>query len=185
MRDLLRCAEEVPEVMTRLDKAANWVTIVAGIVVTCAVAYRFLPAADARGLPAKTSYAVDEPLKTGTQIDYARAAHTLLLTVDPKCGVCTSNMPFFRTLAEQARTSTTRLVVIGKDSVDVLRGYLHEHGLDNVEIATMSLSDLRVRAVPTMLLADDRGRFKKVWIGGLMPEAQAALLSQVKAGWRE
>jgi peroxiredoxin len=117
-------------------------------------------------------------------VDYSRTNHTLLVAVDPNCGICTGSMPFFKRLIEQSKDTGTQVVVIGKYSVDELNQYLGKHDVKDVKVVSVSLRDIKVSSVPTMLLADQRGRFAKMWVGGIADAEQEELLNELKRGWQ-
>jgi protein-disulfide isomerase-like protein with CxxC motif len=165
---------------SRLDRAANLVTITVGIAVTIALAAKLFT-------PSRTDfpqYKVGDKMNTGRLVDYSRANHTLLLVVDPTCGICTGSMPFYSRLVAAIQDSKTRLVVLGKDPRQVLEKYLKEHGIEGVETQQIALADVKVRGVPALFLADGAGQFRQMWMGGLQPGAQDSILASVKADWR-
>jgi hypothetical protein len=166
-----------------LDKVANVVTIIAGLAVSGTLAIRAITPAPGPPDP-RPNFSVGERLSGDVRIDYSRKPYTIVLAVDPACAICTGNMPFFKRMIEQSRDSATRVVVVGKDSVDRLTKYLGDHEIADVEVISTPLKVLKITAVPTMVLADRDGRFAEAWVGGLPPPTQEQLLTQMRNGWK-
>jgi hypothetical protein len=107
------------------------------------------------------------PLK---DINWAGNKNTLVLGLQTTCHFCTESGPFFQKLAAAA-SGSTRIVAVLPQTVDQSKEYLSKLGVHVDEIRSAPLSSINVSGTPTMMLVNDKGVVRNVWVGKL-PEAQ-------------
>jgi hypothetical protein len=108
---------------------------------------------------------------------------TLLLGLHVDCVHCEADMPFYRRLFSLERTGGTKVHIIAaypdpRDQVteDILR-YLGKVPF----WPSVSSDALRIRATPTLLMIDQTGTVRHVWVGELS-EAQEEVINNMPVG---
>lgn len=92
---------------------------------------------------------------------------TLLMVLQKGCRYCEESAPFYRKLHDGRAGYTPRmLAVIPGEAVDTAR-YLSAQGVLTDGIINVSLREVNVSATPTLLLIDETGHIKNVWVGKL------------------
>lgn len=115
------------------------------------------------------------PLK---DINWAGRTETLVLGLQTTCHFCTESAPFFQKLVS-AGSGRVEIVAVLPQSVDDSTKYLSKLRVHVDEIRSASLSSIGVIGTPTMMLVDDKGLVRKVWVGKLPDERQAEVLAAI------
>lgn len=115
------------------------------------------------------------PLK---DINWATNKNTLVLGLQTTCHFCTESAPFFQKLAAAA-SGSTRIVAVLPQTIEESKQYLFKLGVHVDEIRTAPLSSINVSGTPTMMLVNDKGVVKNVWVGKLPEERQTEVLSAI------
>lgn len=100
-------------------------------------------------------------------VDWQKNGNTLVMVLQKGCRFCEESAPFYRRLHDQRSGSQPRMMaVIPGDKAENVR-YLSDHGVLADDVIDTSLEEIKVDATPTVLLVDQSGRVKGVWIGKL------------------
>ena len=152
-----------------------------GVSVAFQLAERFGADVPGGSQTAQLSYREGETLPAIDGYSFKDAEATLVLAVRSTCKYCTESMPFYTRLNDSLKQTgrATRLVAVSTDSVDVLKEYFDKHGLAPELLRTVSEKDLKIAGTPTLILADANGVVKKIWVGLLNAEREAAVISAV------
>lgn len=103
---------------------------------------------------------------------------TLLMVLQKGCRYCEESVPFYRKLYDQRTGTQPRiLAVIPGEHGDTDR-YLCDQGVLTDGIINVSLDDVKVSATPTLLLVDQSGHLKSVWIGKLDENRQKEVMQR-------
>lgn len=113
-------------------------------------------------------------------VNWARNKSTLVLGLQTTCHFCTDSSPFFQKLPAAA-AGKTKIVAVLPQSIVESREYLSKLGIRVDDIRSAPLASIGVGGTPTMLLVDDKGIVKSVWIGKLPDERQTEVLSAIAA----
>jgi rhodanese-related sulfurtransferase/peroxiredoxin len=97
---------------------------------------------------------------------------TLVFFLKKDCAFCTSSAPFYRQLIGEAVKRGVKLLAIVPHSVEEGQGYLKTLNLPIDNVQTGELSAYKVPGTPTLLLVDNTGKVKSVWIGGVSPDRE-------------
>lgn len=115
-------------------------------------------------------------------IDFSTGRGTLLLFASSRCRYCTDSMPFYRKLATIPTSENQwRFVVVGREPAEILQGYVQSHALTSVKIISIAPGVVRVRATPTLILVDTRGRVVREWRGQLQPRQEEEVIGAIRA----
>jgi hypothetical protein len=111
-----------------------------------------------------------------------RFERVLFLVVKTDCGFCDLSTPFYRLLQSKHEVGglSVELVGVFPDPQTAVEKWLHAHRLDLRTLTGASLASiLRVKRVPTLILADSTGRVIDVWTGRLAAEQREEVLRRV------
>ncbi len=117
-------------------------------------------------------------LKTGTKLpligtDWNKNSKTLLIALSTNCRFCTASQPFYKNLFQQkSAQGNFGVVVIAPQSIDEARQYLSKSGIEADDVRQSALSEINVKATPTLVLLDNTGAIVNSWVGKLSPEKE-------------
>ena len=114
-------------------------------------------------------------------IDWSKSDQTLLLGVSTTCHYCSESAPFYQKLVrEVADNRNTRIMAYLPQSVAEGQKYLGDLKVPINEIYQGQLSSIGVSGTPTLILVNNKGIVKNVWLGKLPPEQEADVLTKTK-----
>ncbi|HEX8847743.1 MAG TPA: rhodanese-like domain-containing protein [Pyrinomonadaceae bacterium] len=105
-------------------------------------------------------------------VNWEENRKTLVFFLKKDCPYCTSSAPFYRQLIEEASKRGVRLLAIVPHSVEEGRDYIKSLGLPIENIQSGSLTSYRIPGTPTVLLVDNTGKVRSVWVGGVSPDRE-------------
>ncbi|MDR7498079.1 MAG: hypothetical protein QN174_14120 [Armatimonadota bacterium] len=111
-----------------------------------------------------------EPFAAVPGLRFDAAPVTFIVWVRSTCRYCTESMGFYRRLVAGSRRA--RVVVLGAEPVETLRGYLDEHGVVPDAVVSVGAAAVRLPVTPMLVLVDSGGVVRKVWRGKLTSEAE-------------
>jgi thioredoxin-related protein len=169
------------EVFKKIEAAAN-IAIIALVVLFGWTVFRgnfgASPAVSATAQASGPKVGMDlsqTPLK---DVDWTANKNTLVLGLQTTCHYCTESGPFFQKLA-LAASGSTKIVAVLPQSIEQSKEYLSKLGVRVDEVRTAPLSSISVSGTPTMMLVDEKGVVKNVWVGKLPDEQQSQVLSAI------
>lgn len=109
--------------------------------------------------------------------DWAKNGQTLILALSNTCHFCSESAPFYKRLA--SNHTSTKLIAALPQTVDKGEKYLNELGVDVDEVRQTSLDSVGVGGTPTLLLIDNTGTVKDIWVGRLPAEQEAQVLKRL------
>jgi rhodanese-related sulfurtransferase/peroxiredoxin len=105
-------------------------------------------------------------------VNWEENKKTLVFFLKKDCVYCTSAAPFYRHLIEEALRQNIKLLGIVPDSVEEGHAYIKSLGLPIENIQSGSLANYKIPVTPTVLLLDNTGTVRSVWIGGVPRERE-------------
>jgi hypothetical protein len=108
---------------------------------------------------------------------------SLVLFLRSTCGVCLTSEPGLQALVAAARASRRGIAVVGFDHDQGIRGYAARLGVtggDVIVLARDRFASLRLKAVPTVLLVDEKNVVRAEHVGLLTTERVAELTTSVR-----
>jgi thioredoxin-related protein len=112
------------------------------------------------------------------RVDFGQRGKTLLIVISPTCHFCRDSEPFYRQLAETAGLKTHLLAVLPVPQSEA-ETYVHASISPSLESMSAPLSQVNVRATPTLLLVNSRGKVEKAWVGKLDDASQKQVQSEL------
>jgi len=167
------------ELNRKAEVLANASTIIVAVLMSVGLVKSFIlrPAGTAR-LPEAV---VGGSLKRALPIDYKKNRGTLILAISTHCHFCAESVPFFQRIRERVGDKIVTAVVL-PETVEEGQKYLAERQVRATEVRQVSLAGLGVSGTPTILLVDDSGIIRNIWVGKLDASGQDKVLS-ILAGW--
>jgi len=108
-------------------------------------------------------------------VKYDDAQATLVLYVRSTCHYCSASMPFYRSISERlGRAARIKLVAVSDEEPGILTDYLNANGL-RVDVPVQFQG--RSRGTPTVVLVDNAGRVRNVWIGQQPKEGEQRVMA--------
>jgi hypothetical protein len=154
-----------------VQRAADVVTVVVGLLVLAIVVPPFLAGDDGPTVPIDVRLDID--------VDFASHSRTLVMALDSECVFCAESMPFYRRLVGIAGPGV-QIVIAAMPSDTGIEAYLASEGLKPDGIVFVSDEDvLPVSATPTLLLADADGVVTHAWVGLLSASGEAEVITQI------
>ncbi len=112
-------------------------------------------------------------------IEYKTHSRTLILALDKDCVYCERSVGFYKRLLDLQVTNTQFVAVLSNDAWDA-KQYLRKEGLERLpHLANIPLGQLKITALPTLILVDRFGRVLESWSGELDDERQGQVVKAV------
>lgn len=112
------------------------------------------------------------------KVDWKQSSQTLVLAVSSTCHFCSESAPFYKTLA--SNKGDTRIVAVLPQSVEEGRKYLNKLGVAVDDIRQVRLNEIGVSGTPSLVLVDNSGVVKNLWLGKLSVEKERIVLDAVR-----
>jgi hypothetical protein len=120
-----------------------------------------------------------------TGIDWGENNRTLLLVLSSACKPCKENAPFYKRIIEELRSiQDVRLVAVFPQELtqDVIPGkkYIEDMGLAIDEVKQVTPGSVGVPGFPALVLVDNTGTAKNVWVGRLSVDKEIEVIDALK-----
>ena len=163
--------------MSRLEGAAY-----VSIIVVCAVALYSLisPRFDRPSrirAEASESALVGKPVHLGG-IPWAESHTALVLAITSQCPYCLRSLPLYRRLDRLARDGKqgVSLFVVSPEPTETIQTFLSDEQIKPLKVLHSSLAALGVQATPTLLIIDQSGIVRRVFVGQLNEQREGQLM---------
>ncbi|MBZ5494002.1 MAG: redoxin domain-containing protein [Acidobacteriia bacterium] len=112
-------------------------------------------------------------------VNWKANGKTLVLALSTNCHFCTESAPFYRQLVKAAEEKNVRTVAVFPQSPLEATSYLAAKAVKVDLVQQSPLPDIQVSGTPTVLLVNENGEVKAVWIGKLQAEREKDLLGRL------
>ena len=113
-------------------------------------------------------------------VEWGRGGRTLVLALSTGCHFCTESAPFYQRLAaEVSKRGGARLIAVVPQTAEEGHKYLENLGVAIDDVRQSPLNAFGVNGTPTLILVDEGGVAKRVWVGKLPEAAQADVIAQL------
>jgi thioredoxin-related protein len=114
-------------------------------------------------------------------VDWAQNRRTLVAVLSTTCRYCTESASLYQQIAaERSKRDDVKTIALFPQPVADAQQYLSRLGVTVDEIKQVEPSAVNVRGTPTLLMVDETGTVKKVWVGKLPPDKEAEVLTQLR-----
>jgi len=176
---LTRTASRLVVVDALWGRLATGVTIACALVLAGTLALFFSPALRARlglGAPVGPAYVAGDRIDLPAEL-YGATPATLFIFARSTCSSCQRAQPVLAAAVHALRATpgvAIRLVPTRAPDADEL-GYARAIGLREADVTPVTMAQLRLRVVPTVVLVDREGRIR-FSVEGVLSETQEAEL---------
>ena len=132
--------------------------------------------------PVGSTIAKDQRIADALKLEYKTHSRTLLLALDKNCEYCERSAGFYKRLLDAQATSAgnTQLVAILPNDDWDAKNYLRQEGLERLpHLSNVKLAQLKITALPTLILVDRMGSVLQSWSGQLDEERENEVLEAI------
>lgn len=132
--------------------------------------------------PPGSTVAKDLRIADALGLEYKTHSRTLILALDKDCVFCERSAGFYKQLIDlQARSAgNTQLIAALPNDDWEAKQYLRKEGLERLPyLSNINLAELKITALPTLILVDRMGRVLESWSGQLDDERQGQVLEAI------
>jgi hypothetical protein len=114
-------------------------------------------------------------------VDWTQNGQTLILALSKDCRYCSESASFYQKIVNQRQGKSLKVIAVLPQDTQSGQNYLNGLGVAVDEIRQTSLSSIQVSGTPTLLLVDQNGVVKEVWVGKLPSDKESEALSKILA----
>lgn len=115
-------------------------------------------------------------------VDWARNRRTLVAVLSTTCRYCTESASLYQQIAtERSKRDDVKTIALFPQPIADAQQYLSGLGVSVDEIKQVEPSAVNARGTPTLLMVDETGTVKKVWVGKLPPNKEAEVLTELRS----
>jgi hypothetical protein len=104
---------------------------------------------------------------------------SIVFALSTTCHFCSESAGFYRELLKQCKLRNIRSIAVFPQEEAVARQYAQNLGVEFDEVRQAPLSMLEIYGTPTLLLVDNQGIVRNVWIGKLPDRAEREVFSRI------
>ncbi|HET8889845.1 MAG TPA: hypothetical protein VFQ41_13150 [Candidatus Angelobacter sp.] len=102
----------------------------------------------------------------------------LVFALSTNCHFCSESADFYRQIA-QAKAKNVRTIAVFPQPVEAAQEYTKKMGIEFDEVRQASLTGLEINGTPTLLIIDNGGLVRNVWVGKLPTQKEKEVLAKV------
>jgi hypothetical protein len=111
----------------------------------------------------------------------------IVIALSSHCQFCAMSLPLYHDLTtahrpQQGRETETAIFVVSSEPSEMIAQFLAAAQVQADKIFTERLSELKVRGTPTVVLVDEGGVVKRVFVGKLQAHEERELLEIARTG---
>ena len=104
---------------------------------------------------------------------------SIVFALSTTCHFCSESAGFYRELLKQCKLRNIRSIAVFPQEEAAARQYAQNLGVEFDEVRQAPLSMLEIYGTPTLLLVDNQGIVRNVWIGKLPDGAEREVFSRI------
>ena len=159
----------VEKLSKKIEVLANLAIVLVAIAIVGVVAYKFFWTTPA---PEIVEVKVGETLNI-PDVNWSQSKQTLVLVLAKGCHFCSESFPFYQKIFQNfGNSNQTKLIAAFPHSVEIGKAYLQENSLAINELRQINFSQAKIRGTPTLLLVDERGTVKNLWLGKIQSKEE-------------
>lgn len=164
----------------RIELFANVAIIVVAVILSLVLLKGYLFTNSP--VPKPLSSVAEGQRQTGAKVmlpemNWQKNGSTLLLALSTTCHFCTDSAPFYQRIIKDR--GDTKLVALLPQTIDESKSYLQNLDVKLDEVKQVSLDTIGVAGTPTLILVNEDGNVKNVWVGLISPEQENEILNQI------
>src|SRR5262249_2048298 len=131
--------------------------------------------------PPGAEFVKGERIKDIPGVDFSTYSNTVLLALNTGCTYCTQSIAFYKRLAEfvSKNNGSCQIIALFPNKEDKVSEYVKEHQLPIKYVGKVDYDALKVKATPSLILADSRGKIKEYWTGKLSEDREKEVFNSI------
>jgi len=162
---------------TRLESVTNIAILIAAVIASVVLVRNYLLSGPGPGLPPQIAVGEKFPL---ADIDWKGNGNTLVLALAPGCESCSESAPFYRRLTAELAAQRIHITAVLPESVEQSREYLRGLVVEVEDVRQGSFELLKIRGTPTLILVDEQGVVRNVWLGRFPPDKEQQVIDIIR-----
>lgn len=160
-----------------LDIAKNVAIVILALIASAALVKNYLLSAPGRDVPVQIAVGENFSL---TEMDWKGNGNTLVLALAPGCDSCSESAPFYRRLIAELPTGRVHLTAVVPETAEEGREYLRSLNIEIDDVREGSFQSLKIKGTPTLILVDERGEVRNVWLGRLPKDKEQEVIDIIR-----
>jgi hypothetical protein len=160
----------------KLETVTNVAIVMVAVIASAVLVKNYLLAGSGRGRPPQI--AVGEKFSL-TGVEWQANGNTLVVALAPGCDSCSESAPFYRRLTAEL-PSQLHLTAVLPESVEEGREYLRSLKVEIGDVRQGSFRSLKIAGTPTLILVDQHGVVRNVWLGRFPPEKEQEVIDTIR-----
>lgn len=161
-------------VAKKIETAANVAIILAAVVFTVVAVQHFRSGRnETPHIPVGAKFALQG-------VNWQDNNKNLVLGLSTGCHFCSESAPFYRELVQQCKQEHVRTVAVFPEEPAAAEAYLKNEGVQVDEVRQAQLTDIGINGTPTLLLINEAGVVRDVWIGKLPDKDEKKVLAAAR-----
>jgi len=112
-------------------------------------------------------------------VDWKANKKSMVLALSTTCQFCTESAGFYKELVKKCQEQHIKVVAVFPQPQEQAKAYLDGEGVSVDAIRRSSLPDIQILGTPTLLVVDDTGTVKAIWMGKLPSSSEQQVLASV------
>jgi len=161
----------------RFESVTNIAILIAALIASVVLVRNYLLSGPGRGLTPQIAAGETFAL---TDVDWKGNGNTLVLALAPGCDSCSESAPFYRRLTSELAAQRIHMTAVLPASVEESREYLRGLKVEVGDVRQGSFELLKIRGTPTLILVDEQGVVRNVWLGRFPPDKEQAVIDSIR-----
>lgn len=111
-------------------------------------------------------------------VNWKASEKNLVFALSTNCHFCSESAGFYRQIA-QAKAKNVRTIAVFPQPLAAAQEYTKKMGIEFDEVRQASLTGLKIDGTPTLLIIDNGGLVRNVWLGKLPTQKEKEVLAKV------
>jgi peroxiredoxin len=112
-------------------------------------------------------------------VNWTTKEKSIVFALSTTCHFCSESADFYRQISEACKERNIRTIAVFPQSAAAAEEYTKKMGLHFDEVRQASLSGLEISGTPTLLIIDNGGLVRNVWVGKLPMQTEKEVLAKV------
>ena len=161
----------------RLESVTNIAILIAAVIASAVLVRNYFLSGPGPGLPPQIAVGEKFPL---ADVDWKGNGNTLVLALAPGCESCSESAPFYRRLTAELPAQRIHMTAVLPESVEQSREYLRGLVVEVDDVRQGSFALLKIRGTPTLILVDEQGVVRNVWLGRFPPDKEQQVIDIIR-----
>lgn len=161
----------------KIEQIANILIIIVAVLLIGILSQKYFFSSSV-GISTPKSPAIGSKISL-KNIDWSKSNKNVLLILQKGCQFCSESAEFYKKLIKQMQGKNVNIIAVLPQNKAEAEEYLNRLGISGIEIIQSNSDSLQVGGTPTIIIANDKGEISSFWVGQLLPDKEAEVISQL------